>query len=148
MANDAIHYLEERLNEAAQSLKGGAVGGEVSTSNDEYIDTELSLDAVNWQLADELGKLAPFGIGNEKPVFLFRNVSPATVKSFGKTGDHIELGFKKSNGSALPAIAFFAGTTEWAKRVKPNQPVDLVASVEKSMFRGRPELRLRVVDVM
>lgn len=164
VANDAIHYLEQRLNEAfgqilnSKSPSGNSAESEAlnkfementneSKEQSECIDAELTLDAINWQLNDELSKLAPFGIGNEKPVFLFRNVAPATVRTFGKTNDHVELGFKKSNGSPLPAIAFFAATSPWMDKVKPDMPLDLIASVEKSMFRGRPELRLRVVDV-
>jgi single-stranded-DNA-specific exonuclease len=157
VGNEAIHYLEQRLNEAAEKIlnsksetlnKSETQNPNDSNENGEFIDDELKLEEVTWRLFDEINKLAPFGIGNEKPVFLFRNVSAATVRTFGKTNDHVELGFKKANGSTLPAISFFGVTSEWAERVKPNQALDLVASIEKSMFRGRPELRLRVVDVI
>ncbi len=169
VANEAVHYLEQRLNEAQQkilqmknSISGGGDLGTVAPLVDredngtqlaaqydnEFIDAELTLEAVTWGLNEELTRLAPFGIDNEKPVFLFKNVAPATVRTFGKTNNHVELGFKKANGSPLPAISFFGATSPWMEKVKPGQPIDLVASIEKSMFRGRPELRLRVVDVL
>ncbi|MES2215701.1 MAG: single-stranded-DNA-specific exonuclease RecJ [Patescibacteria group bacterium] len=155
VTNESVHFLDQRLNEAAQQIeetksKKQKGNGEVQEIFDEtdYVDMVLSLDEVTWTLNNELSKLAPFGIGNEKPLFLFKNVAPVTVKKFGKGSEHIELGFKKSNGSPLPAISFFGVTNEWANTVEPNKPLDLVASIEKSMFRGRPELRLRVVDVL
>jgi single-stranded-DNA-specific exonuclease len=109
---------------------------------------ELSLDEINWSLQNEIAKLAPFGVGNPKPVFIFKNVTPVTVRRFGKGSDHVELGFKKSGGAPVTAISFFGATAPWADAIQPNKPIDLLASIEKSMFRGRPELRLRVEDVL
>ena len=167
VSNESVHFLEQRLNEAAQQLKekreddqrrsADRVDGDFEATEQkesqhaldegDFIDMELSLDKVDWNLNNEISKLAPFGVGNPKPVFLFKNVAPATIKIFGKGSEHVELGFKKSNGSPLPAISFFGATSEWAKTIQPNKSLDLVASIEKSMFRGRSELRLRVVDV-
>ena len=154
VASDAVHYLEQRLNEAADLINGtvsdiGLAGTEASGwIHEDLIDLELSLDAVDYRLYDDIAKLAPFGTGNPKPIFLFRNVRPESVRQFGKANDHVELIFKNSRGGKIPAISFFGVSNEWAKSVQPNVPVDLVASLEKSMFRGRAELRLRVIDVI
>jgi single-stranded-DNA-specific exonuclease len=145
VTNESIHFLEQRLNEAAQKLSSGEV---LLEAPPEYIDMELSLDEINWNLHNELTKLSPFGVGNSKPLFLFRNVTPVTVRTFGKGNDHVELGFKKTGGAALSAISFFGATAPWAQTISPHKPIDLIACVEKSMFRGRPELRLRVEDVI
>ncbi|MCX6715749.1 MAG: single-stranded-DNA-specific exonuclease RecJ [Candidatus Taylorbacteria bacterium] len=161
--NDSIHYLEERLNEAAVRLNGAAVSGDVSgngpigvSAGDEtLIDSELSMNDVGFKLHEDLNKLAPFGIGNGKPVFLFRKVVPSSIRLFGKGNEHVELVFNKANGAKISAISFFGAPSEWAKALISNKasnkaasPVDLVASVEKSMFRNRPEIRLRIVDVI
>jgi single-stranded-DNA-specific exonuclease len=158
VSNGSIHYLEQRLNEAAKSLQeggGGHIGPALAdsastdaSSSADAIDMELSMEAVNWVLWNDIAKLAPFGTGNPKPIFLFKNVSPTTVRTFGKGNEHVELIFKKVNGDKIPAISFFGVENEWAKNTQADKPVDLVASMEKSMFRGRPELRLRVVDVI
>ena len=92
--------------------------------------------------------MAPFGTGNPKPVFLFKGVVPSAIRRFGKAQEHVELTFKKSSGARLPAISFFGASSEWAKRAQANKPLDLVANLENSMYRGRAELRLRVVDVI
>ncbi len=142
VASESVHFLEGHLNTAAGNLKN------VPQADEDFIDAELSMDDVDWNLQKDIGQLAPFGFGNPKPVFLFRKVSPILVKLFGKGGEHIELTFKKSNGVKIPAISFFGVENEWAKKVEANKPLDLIASIEKSMFRGRAELRLRVVDVV
>ncbi len=168
VGNEAIHYLEQRLNEAFREMKNGKskmenerqalenssltdpllVGfNENIADADDLIDAELTLDKVDWKLVNEISLLAPFGIGNSRPVFIFKKIVPTSVRKFGKAQDHVELVFKKSNGSTVSAISFFGATNDWAKNMEVNKPIDLVASVEKSMFRGRAELRLRVVDV-
>ena len=45
------------------------------------------------------------------------------------------------------AIAFFADTTTFTKRVEEGAVVDLVATIEKSYFAGRTTLRLRISDI-
>lgn len=162
--NDEIHFIEQRLNNAAELMVQAKVRGSVRTESDgaspaglenaamgeadEMIDAEMKLDQVNYSLYNEIAKLAPFGVGNPKPVFLFKNVMPTAVRIFGKGSEHVELLFTGKNGSKIPAISFFGVTEPWASVVAANKPIDLVASVEKSMFRNRPELRLRIADVI
>jgi single-stranded-DNA-specific exonuclease len=157
VANESVHFLEKHLNEAVQKierlriegLKDSEKSSVVSISNEnEMIDAELSIDEVDWNLQADIAKLAPFGTGNPKPVFLFKKVAPVSMRRFGKGNEHVELIFKKKNGVKISAISFFGIENEWAKKVEANKPMDLVASVEKSMFRGRAELRLRVMDVV
>ena len=143
--HEQVHFLDKHLNEAKAKIKD-----EANDSSDEenMIDMELSLEDIDWRLYDDITKLAPFGMGNPKPLFLFRKVLPAGVKIFGKTQEHVEISFETKNGKKIPAISFFGAGEKWAKEVSTGKPLDLVASLEKSMFRGRPELRLRVVDVI
>jgi single-stranded-DNA-specific exonuclease len=149
VANSEVHFLEKYLNEAQGKVQGSMVNGQrINGPDEEMIDAELSMDDIDWSLQKDIGQLAPFGHGNPKPVFLFRKVAPVLVKKFGKGNEHVELTFEKSNGAKIPAISFFGAENEWADKVGVGKPVDLVASIEKSMFRGRPELRLRVVDVV
>jgi single-stranded-DNA-specific exonuclease len=150
VANDAVHYLEQRLNEAALSnMEKAALAGvtEISAVNGDEIDAELTLDAVNWNLYNDIAKLAPFGTGNKKPVFLFRNITVESLKIFGKTKEHVELTFQKLSGEKLKAISFFGASSDWAREVQPKSKIDLISTLEKSMFGGKTELRMRVVEV-
>ncbi len=147
VGNEQIHFLEKHLNEAQGKII--TENGKIMKESD-FVDAELKLDEVTWKLQEDLDRLSPFGMGNPKPLFMFKKVVPADVRIFGKGKDHVEIVFKKNNGSPVSAIAFFAGSDEWAQKLSANknQELDLVASIEKSMFRGRKELRLRVVEVL
>lgn len=176
VSDEAIHFLDKYLNEAAQTIKERTAQNKVANASitihgteglgdssgdydsDGVIDAELSLDEVNWELWSEIDQLSPFGMGNRKPAFLFRDVVPISVRGFGKSGDHVELVFRQKSGAKLSAISFFGAGNDWAKILMKNgksaakEPdsiakIDMIASLEKSMFRGQKELRLRVVEI-
>ncbi|OHA17315.1 MAG: single-stranded-DNA-specific exonuclease RecJ [Candidatus Taylorbacteria bacterium RIFCSPHIGHO2_02_FULL_45_28] len=149
--NDQIHFLEKELNGALERSKEGDFDKmDMSEIDSDFIDAELKLDDITWKLQEDLDRMSPFGMGNPKPLFIFKKVQPTDVRVFGKGKDHVELVFKRNGGTDISAIAFFGGDNEWAKNLlaDKNQVVDLVASIEKSIFRGRKELRLRVVEVI
>ena len=150
VSNESVHFLEQRLNEAIEKIinSKSETDSNIEMGNDDMIDMELSLNDVDWNFYNDIAKLAPFGVGNPKPTFIFRQVAPTNVRIFGKGNEHIELTFKNKKGAKIPAISFFGISEKWADAVHANKPIDLIASIEKSMFRGRPELRLRVVDVL
>jgi len=136
--------LESRLINAYAKIKNND-----SEFTKLYIDRELVLDDVIWEKYKEIEKLAPFGMGNPKPVFLFRSVEIIKVREFGKNGNtHLELTFKKSDGKHVTAIAFFTNTYTFGEEpLKAGKFIDMAANFEKSMFRSFPELRLKIVDI-
>lgn len=107
-------------------------------------DLTLSLDEVSWDTYRMIEKLAPFGEGNPKPLFLLQDVSPSSVERFGKAKEHLKAVFRGKNGP-VSAISFFWGNK---KDPQPGMPLSFTAHIESSSFgRGRPELRLRFVEL-
>ncbi len=141
--DDAIFYLEERLCNAFAALpKGEAVP-------DARADAEISALEATDALLSRLSKLAPFGMGNEKPVFSLRGVSIARISWFGKAEEHLRLSITTDGFDALEAISFYA-KRELGSRIKSleaGSQVNLLASLERDQFtKGRP-IRLRLVSV-
>lgn len=147
VSNEKIHNLDDLLNQGFKKLALSDVVPESS-----YIDMELRLEDVSWKSYGEIEKLAPFGTGNKKPLFIFKNIKIEGIKEFGKEKNHLELVFKKEGGSSVNAIGFFMDLNTFkdkdGKELEMGGVIDLVATMEKSMFRGRAELRLRVEDVI
>ncbi len=142
LQQENIHTLEDRLNEAYKELlKEGTL------ESFETVDKKISIDDVNWDLYRQIEKFAPFGLDNPKPLFLLENAVVSTVKQFGKEKNHMELRFKKRDGKEIPAIAFFCTPEKYGVPVKEGGYINLVATLEKSVFRNFPELRLRIVDI-
>ncbi len=151
VSNESIHYLENNLNNAFDILVKDMKDGKVMIEPD-YIDMEIPLEYANWNNYAEIEKLSPFGVGNKKPVFIFKNIKIFGIKEFGKEKNHLELTFKKENGQAIKAIGFFMDKEYFKNRegdfLKIGDIIDLIATMEKSLFGGRTELRLRIVDVV
>lgn len=147
VSNEAIHHLDDHLNASFDILKK-----ENLIKEPDFIDMQISLEEVNWNTYSDVEKLAPFGVGNHKPLFIFKNIKIAGIKEFGKEKNHLELSFKKENGQPVNAIGFFMLADNFKNKdgetIKIGDSIDLIATMEKSMFRGRAELRLRIVDVV
>lgn len=141
---EKIHDLPERLEEAFAVLE--KQGFEITEKP--MVDREMSFDEVSWKTFEDIDRLAPFGMGNPKPLFHFKNAEVMSVRAFGKTGDHLELSFQNSKGGKVNAIGFFMKADQFACDLKEGEKISLLANLEKSMFRGRKELRLRIVDVV
>lgn len=142
VASGAIHTLEEKLNFAYENLKNG------KKEEMEYVDGELLPEDVNFDTYREIEKLAPFGTGNPKPLFMFRNMHLSDVRQFGKEKNHLEIVFKKRDGSPVSAIGFFMTPSLFGSKLEGNFPVSLIAHMEKSLFGGRTKLRLRIIDIL
>jgi single-stranded-DNA-specific exonuclease len=137
-----IHTVGAALNSALETLGEGAAIEEVL-----HVDEVLSIDDVTYQLADELAILAPYGKGNEKPLFAFQSVIPRKVETFGKGKEHLKLTFEGAHGT-VEAIAFFTTPDAFPKTPAADVPLTLIGHVEKSFFMGRPQLRIRIVDIV
>ncbi len=111
------------------------------------IDKKLLLDHVSWNIYSQIEKFAPFGMDNPKPLFLFENIIISNFKLFGKEQNHLELRFKNTRGEDVIAIAFFTKGEKFGVPIEVGKIINLVATMEKSIFRNFPELRLRIVDI-
>jgi len=140
--NEKIHTLEEEICAAYEKVR------EVKKEDVEWVEEKLQLNDIDWNLYNEVEKFAPFGIGNTKPKFLFSKVIPKDVKLFGKEKNHLEIAFENKKGMVIKAISFFSKPDSYENKPEVGKPIDLIATLEKSMYRTYPELRLRIVDII
>lgn len=146
--NDHIHYLEEALSLSFHKVKKDP---SVDRAQENY-DMKLTLGDVNMKNWREIEKMAPFGLGNSKPIFLFEGVKIEKIKKFGKngSGEHLEITFsdkKEGKQNKVVAISFFSGLDSFKNTLLEGLSVNLLATFDLSRFRGREELRLRIEDI-
>jgi len=111
------------------------------------IDCEVGLESVDEGLVEELGRLAPFGIGNPEPVFVAGPLSVASLRVLKEK--HVRFTVS-SGGRTLNAIWFNAGSGVGLGEVgveRGGRGVSVVFTPEFNVWNGRRELRLRVLDV-
>ncbi len=131
--------LEEKLSQGLSSLASSVV------EPTEKKDWVMNVSDVGEELWDIISQFAPFGMSNPKPIFSIQG-DIKSIKQFGKENNHLELVLTDGKKD-LKAIAFFASPESY-KLKATSSPITLRANVEKSYFRNRPELRLRIVDIV
>lgn len=139
---DSVFHLGEALNEAYVSL-----GEKALATEDVVIDAILSLEDINRDLLSALRSVAPYGVGNQKPLFAFKDVVPREVISFGKAHEHLKLVFE-TNNKKIEAIAFFSKPENYLTTPCNDRPITLLAHIEDSFFMNRWQTRLRIVDIV
>lgn len=137
--HENIHTLEEVLTNAYEEIEIG------DTLEKQSIDAPLTLSDVSWQLWDEIQKLAPFGVGNPKPLFEFNDVLVEKIDHFGKQSNHLKLTLSEGR-TRIKAIEFFK--TNEAYGLTEGDVIKLHGHIEKDVFGYRPELRLRICAIV
>ncbi len=144
ISDESIHFLESALVDAHAKVEKK----EKSTANSD-IDSVLDIEDVNREVFQAIDRLAPFGVGNPRPLFKFENVEISKVEQFGKGREHMKLIFHNSEtGDAVTAMGFFMNPNTFKHAdIQNGARITLAATFEQSHFRGRSELRLRIVNI-
>ena len=101
------------------------------------VDAEVTLRDLDLPFAEELSRLAPFGVANREPLFALAGVTTRTTRQVGN--GHLQLTLDHG-GATGEAIAFgLAGSDPGAGAC-----VDLLATAELDTFRGLRRARLKV----
>ena len=106
-------------------------------------DDELHADDVTTDLALELERLEPFGIGNPRPRFLFQGLRLAGPAQLLKE-QHLKLRVR-SGDSVISALAWRRG--DLAEKLVGTTVIDVVAVLKVNRFRGRLEPQLEIQDI-
>lgn len=131
-----------RLEESLSGALDRAVA--IAQEEEPEHDAELALSDVNYTMHTDVQRMAPFGAGNKKPIFLFKDCLVSNAEPFGKEKQHTRLTLGET--SAVSAIQFFSD--EKLKGVRAGETVSLLAHIEEDAFGKRRGIRLRIVDIL
>ena len=144
---ESLSTLEEVLSRALTSPEFTSSQNNVDTERQQDEKLSIELHEIGESLWKVVSGFAPFGTGNPKPLFYIQG-TVRSAKNFGKTGDHLEVILSSDKSRDTKAIKFFTTLESLSTPLKRNLPISLTAHLEKSYFRNRPELRLRIVDII
>lgn len=135
----------ETLNEIEEILKGSIDKTGVKKEEKELkISEKLSISDVTDELLKEIGKLSPFGFGNDHPLFIDEGVTFENLKKFGVEDRHFKT-FIRKDGKRYSAVAF-----DLAHKIDEQEYAmlrfDVVYHPEKIHYRGEEILQIRIKD--
>ena len=133
---NSIHNLEDTLSKVydMNNLK--------DQKNCVVIDAILSLSDVSRPTYTTIRKFAPFGMSNNKPIFVFRDVMIKNIFQFGKNRQHIKYVFEDFTGVSVNGISFFNSIVK-----NKNDKVTVYANIEPS-YRNYGTPQLKIIDII
>lgn len=111
-----------------------------------YIDEELSFNAINYKLYNDLKRFEPFGPDNLKPIFYTHHVYDfGTSRVVGRNQEHIKLELvDNENSNVVNGIAF--GQSSQARYIKSKQAFDICYTIEENSHK-RSEVQLFIESI-
>lgn len=100
---------------------------------------ELTLEAITG-----ISAMAPFGVGNPRPLIALREVEVEGLSTCGAEGRHLRLSLRQRD-AAIGAIMFGGG--HLAARLTPGTVVDACAAPEIDEWNNKRSVRLKVQDL-
>lgn len=146
--NDQLENFQNALNAVIEKkLEGVELEAEI------YIDNKIVAGEITLDLIEDIEKMKPFGIGNEEPIFLIKNLTVNERRFLGSDKKHLKFFLSDSEKDALrsgglkvfEAISF--GGAEKFAAFKENDRIDLLCNIQKDDWNGNRKIQLNVVDM-
>jgi len=136
---EAFHaFLEERLSQAAQ----------LPSAADLLVEGALTVAAATTALAKDIMRLAPFGAGNEEPIFALSRARVVKADRIGKEGATIRAFVEGEGGGRLKTICFRAKDGPLAEALlSPDRtPLHLCGHLRAESWNGDVSVGFQIVD--
>jgi single-stranded-DNA-specific exonuclease len=109
-------------------------------------DIVLQPQLVGWDLIDMLEQMEPYGQGNERPVFMMRNIYLGHWGRVGKNKEHAKLIFNV-NDDLLEGIAFGLVSELENSGIRAQEMVDVLGCLEVNEYNGRRSVQMNIKDI-
>ncbi len=132
-------FLDERL----------AAASDLPSAADLAVEGTVAVPGCTTELAQQLGRLAPFGNGNEEPVFILPRVRVVRADRVGREGATIRVFVEgEGGGGRLKAIRFRAGEGALAAALlrRDGMPLHLAGHLRAEEWNGTTSAGFIITD--
>ncbi len=106
-------------------------------------DLQLPFSFVSTELAEDIERLGPFGMGNTKPLFAAKDVRLYNMKLIGKNSSILRCSAKDASGRTVSAVCFRDGNA-LMQLAETKRTVKLLYSIEINEYMGRRDVQIRM----
>lgn len=107
----------------------------------------ISVDKIVWvdefwfHFASKLTSFKPYGIGNPKPIFMFRDFEIEKVEYLWQTLEHITL----KNKYGINILWFWFG--KYYEELKNKKSIDVIFDIMEDVWMGKKQLKAKIIDI-
>lgn len=138
LSSDDVALLRERLNAQAADLPDEAFIGTME------IDLRLNVSDISIGLIEEMGRLAPFGMGNPSPRVVVEGASIRDLKRIGRDLTHLKV-LVTDGKTELDGIGF--GFGDAVDEISSLADVSLMGSLNINEWNGFRKPQLMIQDL-
>lgn len=135
----------EKLSELRKRLNENCGLTEDDLTEKIWIDVVMPIGYISEELVNDLARLEPFGKGNPKPVFAYKNLTIRRVSAFGKNNEYTKMILSDEYGSCIEATGFFP-PDELLEFCRNGQKISCLYYPEINEFRNQKSLRIVVTE--
>ncbi|MGM9986790.1 MAG: single-stranded-DNA-specific exonuclease RecJ [Bacillaceae bacterium] len=109
-----------------------------------HVDIECKIEDITVQSLEQLRKLAPFGVGNKKPVIQVSNVTIDSIRQIGADKNHLKISVK-DNDTILDTVGFHIGSI--FHEISPHAKISLIGEVSINEWNNIKKPQMLIQDV-
>jgi single-stranded-DNA-specific exonuclease len=111
------------------------------------VDAEMAIADATTATAKYIAQCAPFGMGNDEPLFAFPRVRIASARPVGKTMTHIKVTFADADDARATVDAIGFSLAEKVMQLGENALVNVIANIQENVWNGHRSAQLQIVDI-
>lgn len=109
------------------------------------IDAVVEKEDINLKTINKLDKLAPFGMGNSSPTFLFEDAIVANIRGVGKDRSHLKL-VVLYKGIKIDCIGFNLG--DLVDNTNNADLINIIGSLDINEYKGEKKVQIIIKDIV
>jgi len=114
-------------------------------------ETELEFQDITEELYGEIEKFAPFGMGNQKPVFITKHMELKAIYPLGKSGQHFKLVVTAATCNLQPITyleTLYFNAPEQIKALNLGDKIDLAYQIDLNEWNGNKKIQMLIKDAI
>lgn len=140
---------ENEIDELRKSLNSNCCLKDEELTEKCVIDIPMPVSYVTMDFIDELNRLAPYGVGNPKPLFACKDVAVSDIKLLGKNSNVLKLKLHVQNSVGekmqIDAISF-DNAKENYKLMQNRESISILYSPQINEYNGNRSIQILIKD--
>ncbi|GAE94135.1 single-stranded-DNA-specific exonuclease RecJ [Gracilibacillus boraciitolerans JCM 21714] len=139
LPSENIDLLQQKLDEIANE----------QLTNDDYrpvlqVNGEIMISDIDMKLLETIDQLAPFGMGNPKPLFHLEATPSDIIQIGGATKNHLKMKFAE-DGVQIDSIGFNLGSK--FPLLAKQTPIEVIGELQVNEWNGIRKPQIMIKDV-